>query len=261
VSITVLDSETRALPLSDNGVPQNCDQLTFDAYCRSTQTAPLVSTLLVQVGDEPPFRVSCTIESRFSRCQPLPRGESFDARREKQGVTIYYVDDKGKARQEFYKFVDPDKKGADKKSVALSAPAPSPAAARVAATPPPASVAAATPRTASPQPASSGSTARSSQTAGAQPQVAGAPGPGWVKAVNPEIISQEVRCNFTSTPAGAEISVDGQYAGNTPSAVGLITGTHVIVLSMPGFAEWKRELRVAPDSVLNVAANLQKTKR
>jgi hypothetical protein len=50
VRITVLDSVTRAsVPdNSNNGVPLNCEQLTFDAYCRSTTNVPLVSTLLVQ---------------------------------------------------------------------------------------------------------------------------------------------------------------------------------------------------------------------
>jgi hypothetical protein len=67
-----------------------------------------------------------------------------------------------------------------------------------------------------------------------------------------------VKCSFTSTPPGAEITVDWRFVGNTPSEIGLSTGTHVISISMPGFAEWKRELTVAPDSVVNVTANLQK---
>ena len=81
VRITVLDSVTRAsTPDDNNGVPKNCEQLTFDAYCRSTTNVPLVSTLLVQEGNEPPFRISCTIESKYSRCTPLPKGETFDAK-------------------------------------------------------------------------------------------------------------------------------------------------------------------------------------
>ena len=96
VQITVLDSVTRVSTSdSNNGVPQNCEQLTYDAYCRSTTNPPMISTLLVQEGNEPPFRISCTIESRYSRCIPLPKGERFDARREKRGLTVYYVDEKG----------------------------------------------------------------------------------------------------------------------------------------------------------------------
>jgi len=106
VRITVLDSVTRASAPDNNGVPQNCEQLTFDAYCRSTSNVPMVSTLLVQEDNEPPFRISCTIESRYSRCMPLPMGESFDARREKHGLVVYFVDEKGKERKQLYTLVD-----------------------------------------------------------------------------------------------------------------------------------------------------------
>ncbi|MGC2532885.1 MAG: hypothetical protein WA424_08040, partial [Candidatus Sulfotelmatobacter sp.] len=107
VRITVLDSVTRASTSdSNNGVPLNCEQLTYDAYCRSTTNVPMISTLLVQEDNEPPFRISCTIESRYSRCIPLPKGESFDARKEKRGLTVYYVDDKGKERRQLYTLVD-----------------------------------------------------------------------------------------------------------------------------------------------------------
>jgi hypothetical protein len=50
IDITVLDSQTRALASDDNGVPLNCEQLTFDAYCRSTRSPQMISTLLVQEG-------------------------------------------------------------------------------------------------------------------------------------------------------------------------------------------------------------------
>src|SRR5208282_1868981 len=62
--------------------------------------------LLVQEGDNPPFRITCTIESRYSRCTPLTKGATFEARREKKGITVYFVDDKGKARSQLYKLVD-----------------------------------------------------------------------------------------------------------------------------------------------------------
>ena len=105
MQIKILDSVTRAVSGDNNGVPLNCDQLTFDAYCRSTSTVPLVSTLLVQEGDAPPFRISCTMESRYSRCTPLPKGAIFDAKRDKHGITVYYVDDKGKERNQLYRLL------------------------------------------------------------------------------------------------------------------------------------------------------------
>jgi hypothetical protein len=56
-----------------------------------------------------------------------------------------------------------------------------------------------------------------------------------------------------------EITLDGKYVGNTPATIGVGTGTHIVVLSMPGFAQWKRELMVTSGSEVNVTASLQKT--
>jgi hypothetical protein len=238
IRITVLGSETRALQQADNnGVATNCDQVTFDAYCRSTSGVPLVNTLLVQEGNDPPYRIRCRIESRFSRCTPLPIGESFDAKREKRGITVYYVDDKGKTRSQFYALVAGEAKAnATTAAATPSAPIPQTAAPPQNSPPPsPVVPAAAAPR---------------------QSSLAPAPAPPRASAQG---ASQKVKCNFSSTPPGAEITVDWRYVGNTPSEISLSTGTHVVSISAPGFAEWKRELTVAADSVVNVTASLQKT--
>jgi hypothetical protein len=225
VRITVLDSVTRESTPDNNGVPQNCEQLTFDAYCRSSTNVPLVSILLVREGNNPPFRISCTIESRFSSCTPLPRGESFDARREKHGITVYYESDKGKARKQLYTLVADGKNGAPASAAPLATqPAP----------------AAASPQQSSPVP-----------VAAAPPVIAAQQAP-------PEKAAEKVRCSFSSIPPGAEIVVDGKYLGSTPSEIPLATGTHVVVFSMPGFAQWKRDLTVTAGSELTVSAALQK---
>jgi PEGA domain-containing protein len=225
VRITVLDSVTRALTADNyNGVPQNCEQLTFDAYCRSTSNTPLVSTLLVQEDNGPPFRISCTIESRYSRCIPLPKGESFDAKKEKRGLEVYYVDDKGKERKQLYTLVD------------MSGRAGPPAAAAAVAT----------------QPVSAASAPHQNP-----PVPAPAPPVGSAQAVPGEKVDK-VRCNFSSTPSGAEITLDGKYVGNTPSEIAVSTGTHVVLLSIPGYGQWKRDLTVMAGSEITVSAILQK---
>jgi len=237
--ITVLDSETRALPSDDNGVPNNCNEATFDAYCRSGRASQVMSTLLVQEGNEPPFRISCKIESRFSRCTPLPKGETFDARREKHGITVYYVNDKGKARSEFYTLVAGDAKANPVATAAAVAVQPAPPAAA--------------PQQNSPAPAPAPRAA-----APVQNSPASAPVPPPVAA--PGVLPGSVECSFSSTPSGAEINLDGRYVGNTPSEILVSAGTHIVVFSMPGFAQWKRELAVAAGSaVVNVMASLQKT--
>ncbi len=242
IEITVLDSQTRALASDDNGVPLNCEQLTFDAYCRSTRGPQMMSTLLVQEGDKPPFRVSCRIESRYSRCQPLPKGETFEAKREKHGITVYYIDDKGKARSQLYTLVDSGGKAisaATGVTVASQAVASAGGAENAA-------------------PVGSAHSSLAPAAAPTRTSAATLSAPGGGSQAGPQALPQKVKCNFSSTPAGAEISVDWRYVGNTPSEIGLSTGTHVVVISMPGFAEWKRELTVGPDSAVNVTANLQK---
>ena len=178
----------------------------------------MVSTLLVQEDSQPPFRISCTIESRYSRCIPLPKGESFDARREKHGLEVYYVDDKGKERKQLYALVNAN----GKSSPAVAAVATQP----VQAAPPP--------RQRSPAPQAEASPAQAAP-------------------------AEKVKCNFSSTPAGAEITLDGKYVGSTPSEISLSIGSHVVVLSMSGFAQWKRDLTVLSGSQLTVNAILQKS--
>ncbi|MGC2818857.1 MAG: PEGA domain-containing protein, partial [Candidatus Sulfotelmatobacter sp.] len=71
--------------------------------------------------------------------------------------------------------------------------------------------------------------------------------------------TEKVRCNFTSSPSGAEITLDGKYVGNTPSEIAVSAGTHVVAFSTPGFVQWKRDLTVEAGSiVVNVTASLQK---
>jgi hypothetical protein len=73
-----------------------------------------------------------------------------------------------------------------------------------------------------------------------------------------EVTRDAVKCSFSSTPSGAEISLDGKYVGNAPSTIAVGPGTHVVVLTMPGFAKWKRELTVTSGSDVEVSATLQK---
>jgi hypothetical protein len=59
--------------------------------------------------------------------------------------------------------------------------------------------------------------------------------------------TREVKVN--STPANAEISVDGRVYGSTPNTLRLPTGDHVMVLRMVGFQPWQRNLHVGNDPV------------
>jgi PDZ domain/PEGA domain len=60
---------------------------------------------------------------------------------------------------------------------------------------------------------------------------------------------------ITSTPAGAEISVDHNFVGNTPSSVSVSAGAHVVSVSKIGFKDWQHEIRVSGGTV-SLIANL-----
>jgi len=220
IRIKVLDSEAHSVSLEGSDVPKNCDQVNFDAYCNNSRTSLLTNILLVQEGNDPPFRIACTIDSKWSRCALLTKGESFDAKREKRGIIVYYVDDNGKARSQLYTLVDTA--GRPRPPVSAAAVQPVPAVA--------------VPQQSAPVPAPTPSSASAQ-----------------------EVLPEKVRCSFSSTPPGAEITLDGRYMGNTPSVLGLTTGTHVVVLFAPGFAQWKKELTVSSGSEVTVNASLQRT--
>jgi len=190
IRVKVLDSERQSFITNDNPIPINCDMLNYDAYCHSSKTEEVINTLLVQVNDQPPHRVRCVVETKWSRCAQLMKGFSFDAVPERNGLTIYYLDAQGKLRKQLYTYVADEPKG-------VLAPVPAGAA-------------------------------------------------------------EAVKCSFTSTPPGAEVSVDGHYVGSTPSIVNVNTGEHEVMVSMPGFAQWKKELGVSSGSQLTVNAILER---
>lgn len=74
-------------------------------------------------------------------------------------------------------------------------------------------------------------------------------------------VTREAVINFSSTPPGAEIVLDGSYVGNTPSSITAVPGRHVVEISMPGFAPWKRKLQVTAGSKVEVKATLGKEGR
>jgi|SRR5208283_3535152 len=218
IRIQVLDSETHSVVLDDSGVAKNCDGVNFDAYCHNSKTTEVTNTLLVQEGSESPYRVTCTVDTKWSSCVPLERGHTFEARRNKHGLLVYYVDEKGKVRKQLYLMVAPDESKAEPSAVATAAP--------VAAAP-------------NPGPA---------QKSGQVP----------VPGVSDNHFKELVKISFSSTPAGAEVTIDGQYVGSTPSALGVGVGNHTVEVSLPGFEHWKRDLTVSKGSDLTVNAVLQK---
>lgn len=223
--IKILDSQTRSVTLDDSLVPINCDGLNYDAYCHSAKTTEVTNIVVAQEENGAPFRMSCTVETKWSKCTALPVGESFEARREKNGVVVYFADQAGKPRKQLYAVLDslPTHGTTDAEISAAQSAAPA--------------------------------TDRPEETPHAQDDKTPAMPSDSRQKTHPA-----VRCSFTSTPAGAAIFIDGHFAGSTPSVVALTAGTHTLTVSIPGYARWAQALSVSEGSDLTVNAILKKEK-
>jgi hypothetical protein len=94
----------------------------------------------------------------------------------------------------------------------------------------------------------------------APPTNAASAGPSAAVPASPNTVPDAfASVQLSSDPTGAEITIDGSYAGNTPSLIKLRPGTHSIRMTMPGFAPWARSIETAAGESRNFAATLDKT--
>jgi len=61
---------------------------------------------------------------------------------------------------------------------------------------------------------------------------------------------------IVSDPTGAEISVDGNFVGDSPSEFSVAAGVHTITISKHGYKPWERKLPVL-SAKITVAAELE----
>ena len=80
------------------------------------------------------------------------------------------------------------------------------------------------------------------------------PGTGMASAVAPQTCAVAVK----SDPEGADITVDGNYSGSTPSTLRLAAGSHVLDVAKVGFAKWERKISIGAGGNIAVDVTLQK---
>ena len=61
-----------------------------------------------------------------------------------------------------------------------------------------------------------------------------------------------------STPDAADVSVDGNFMGNTPASLKLAAGKHTVKVSHAGYKDWSRETTVSAGSEMSLSAELEK---
>jgi PEGA domain len=74
-------------------------------------------------------------------------------------------------------------------------------------------------------------------------------------AITAAVVSTTGQLDIASTPAGADIEIDGKFVGNTPSSINVAPGDHEISVKKSGFAVWTRKMAVTPGHI-NVNAEL-----
>jgi hypothetical protein len=64
--------------------------------------------------------------------------------------------------------------------------------------------------------------------------------------------------NVSSNPTGGDVLVDGDFVGNSPSALKLSQGKHTVTVKMSGYKDWSKEITVQSGSEVQLTANLEK---
>ncbi|MBZ5564349.1 MAG: PEGA domain-containing protein [Acidobacteriia bacterium] len=86
------------------------------------------------------------------------------------------------------------------------------------------------------------------------PQPAAATAP--VRASALTLAPEPAAVEFSSTPTGADILIDGNFVGNTPSTLRVTPGRHTVEVRLSGYHAWTRTMVVDPDSHPTVRATL-----
>jgi len=84
------------------------------------------------------------------------------------------------------------------------------------------------------------------------------PAPAPPKTSAPPDSGSLTLVQISSNPDGAEINIDGDYAGTTPSQIKVKAGTHSIRISKKGLQPWERSIKVEAGESRNIAAELEK---
>lgn len=74
----------------------------------------------------------------------------------------------------------------------------------------------------------------------------------------PAPVTTTAKLSITSVPDGADIELDGKFAGNTPSDLAVPDGEHAITITKSGYKAWERKMNVVGGSSVRLNAELEK---
>jgi hypothetical protein len=74
---------------------------------------------------------------------------------------------------------------------------------------------------------------------------------------SPTATAESTTLAVSSTPDGADITVDGKYKGSTPSSLRVEAGDHVVSVEKPGFKKWQRTVSIDAGSNIRLDMTLE----
>jgi hypothetical protein len=77
-------------------------------------------------------------------------------------------------------------------------------------------------------------------------------------AAPPVVADDKGKISVSSTPDGADVSVDDAFVGNAPATLKLSPGKHTLKVSQPGYKDWTKEVSVFAGSEVGLKATLEK---
>jgi hypothetical protein len=98
--------------------------------------------------------------------------------------------------------------------------------------------------------------AKFQQAASPTQQVQTNPPPSGVLPSSVSQASTDAQLEVTSNPSGADVELDGNFVGNTPSSIGVSTGDHTVSVKKSGYKLWERKIKVSSGRV-NISAELE----
>ncbi len=75
---------------------------------------------------------------------------------------------------------------------------------------------------------------------------------------NTPVAVVQASLTIDSTPAGADIEIDGAFVGSTPSTITVDPGSHQVVVKKKGFNDWSKTLNVTGGTI-HLNADLEKS--
>lgn len=78
-------------------------------------------------------------------------------------------------------------------------------------------------------------------------------------AVQSAAAASTARVSIASVPDGADIEIDGSFAGNTPSDLEVPEGERSIVVKKSGYKIWERKMKVIAGSSIHLSAEMEKS--